>query len=157
MTTTRKATDRPHILIVGDDQDLSTFLSEGLMMGGFWTSTIASGIQAIEVFRLRGFDLVLIDALIGGMDVVELIRRLRTPGSETAGRTDVPLFIIAGSLDEVDPEAISAAGSDGLLLPPIELETLIPALFGAVDEWRTNHPDRPWADQIAQLKPETAG
>ncbi len=153
--TTRKSTDRPHVLIVGDDQDLSTFLSEGLMMGGFWTSTIASGIQAIEVFRLRGFDLVLIDALIGGMDVVELTRRLRMPGSETSERTDVPLFIIAGSLDEVDPEAISAAGSDGLLLPPIELETLIPALFGAVDEWRSRHPDRPWADQVAQLKPES--
>lgn len=154
MNRTRKSSDRPHVLIVGDDQDLTTFLGEGLMMGGFWTSTIASAIQALEVFRLRSFDLVLVDAMLSGLGVAELIRRLRAGDSEHSQRTDIPLYIIAGSLDEVDPEEIAEAGSDGLLLPPIELDELIPVLFAAVDEWRELHPDRAWADQAAQLKLE---
>jgi CheY-like chemotaxis protein len=146
----RSATERPHVLILGDDQDLSLFLSEGLTMGGFWISVIASGIQALEVFRLRTFDLVLVDAAMKGMGALEVIRRLRLPGAEDAPRTDIPILVIAGSLDEIDPHEVAEVGANGLLLPPIELEVLIPVLFRTVDEWRHEHPDRPWADQVAQ-------
>lgn len=151
-TDQRSATARPHILILGDDQDLTTFLSEGLTIGGFWTSVIASGIQALEVFRLRTFDLVLIDVTLKGMGALEVIRRLRLPGAEDAPRTDIPILAIAADLEEADPEEVSAAGADGLLIPPIELEELIPALFRIVDDWRRAHPDRPWADQLAQQR-----
>ena len=150
MSGDRCATVRPHVLIVGDDQDLTLFLGEGLTIGGFWTSSIASGLQALEVFRLRTFDLVLIDATLSGMGAVELVRRLGTPGNENAPRGDLPILIIAGGLDEVDAEEVSAAGSDGLLLPPLEIEELVPGLFAIVDDWRRRHPDRPWADQAAQ-------
>lgn len=150
----RSATTRPHVLIVGDDPDLSGFLSEGLTIGGFWTSVIASGIQALEVFRLRTFDLVLVDAALKGLGALEVIRRLRTPEAEDAPRTDIPIIAIAGSIDEVDPLEIVEIGADGLLLPPIELESLIPALFRIVDDWREKHPDRPWADQAAQQQTE---
>ena len=43
----QSALERPHVLIVSDDEDLSAFL--GLVYGGFWTSTVASGIQTLEV------------------------------------------------------------------------------------------------------------
>jgi CheY-like chemotaxis protein len=148
----RSATERPHVLIVGDDQDLSGFLSEALTVGGFWTSVIASGIQALEVFRLRTFDLVLVDAALKGLGALEVIRRLRLPGAEDAPRTDIPILVIAGGLDEIDAQDVAKVGADGLLLPPIEIEVLIPALFRIVDEWRASHPDRPWADQAAQAK-----
>jgi CheY-like chemotaxis protein len=139
-------------LIIGDDEDLSGFLSEGLTLGGFWTSVIASGIQALEVFRLRTFDLVLIDAALKGLGPTELTRRLRRPNLENAPRTDIPLFVIAGSLDEIDPQDAADAGADGVLLPPIELEELIPMLFHIVYAWRSKHPGRPWADEAAQAK-----
>lgn len=148
----RSASERPHVLILGDDQDLSQFLSEGLTIGGFWTSIIASGIQALEVFRLRTFDLVLVDAALKGMGALEVISRLRLPGAEDAPRTDIPILVIAGNLDEIDPHEAVEFGADGLLLPPIELDELIPALFRIVDNWRREHPNRPWADQIAQQK-----
>lgn len=154
MRTERSATERPHVLIVGDDQGLTSFLSEGLTIGGFWTSVIASGIQALEVFRLRTFDLVLLDATLSGLGATELIRRLRLPGTEDAPRTDIPILVIAGDLSEIDPEEAASAGSNGLLLPPIDIEELVPALFIVVDQWRRQHPDRAWADQLAQLRPE---
>ena len=145
--------ERPHVLIVGDDQDLSGFLSDGLTMGGFWTSVVASGIQALEVFRLRTFDVVIVDAALKGLGPLELVRRLRLPGSDDALRTDIPVLVIAGGLDEIAPQDVADAGADGLMLPPVELETLIPSLFRIVDEWRDAHPDRPWADKAAQAKP----
>ena len=60
----RQSNERPHVLIVSDDPDLAEFLVEGLPLGGFWTSAIANGLQALEVFRLRQFDLIVVLSLI---------------------------------------------------------------------------------------------
>lgn len=145
-------THRPHVLIVTDDEGLRDFLAEGLIYGGFWTSVIASGLQVLEVFRLRTFDLVLIDAALGGMGALEVIRRLRgrsNRGPASGPRTDVPILVIAAGPHEVDPEEAASAGADGILVAPLELETLVPYLHQVVAAWRADHPDRPWADEIA--------
>jgi len=153
MTSQQSVSARPHALIVTDDPDLRDFLAEGLVYGGFWTSAIASGLQVLEVFRLRTFDLVLIDAALGGMGALEVIRRLRgrsSRGPADGPRTDVPILIIAADPSEVSEEEARDAGADGVLVAPLELETLVPHLHGVVAEWRAAHPDRPWADVAAQ-------
>jgi len=92
----RKANERPHLLIVTDDRDLADFLGEGLVHAGFWTSVIASAIQTLEVFRLRTFDLAIVDASLSGLGAIELVRRLRSTDDTAATRTDIPIMLIAG-------------------------------------------------------------
>lgn len=149
----RSATERPHILIVTDDPGLAAFLGEGLVMLGFWTSVIASAIQTLEVFRLRTFDLAIVDAALSGFGAAELVRRLRSTSEDGATRTDIPILVIAGSEAETDAESVASSGGDGLLLPPLELDELAAKLFAIVDRWRADHPDRPYADELAQRKP----
>lgn len=151
----RSVAARPHLLIVSDDADLAAFLGEGLLLAGFWTSVVASAIQALEVFRLRSFDLVLIDAALAGVGGLELTRRLRGRSDRAASdrpRTDVPIMLVTGAAGTVTPEAAAAAGADAVLDPPLELEELAPRLFTAVAAWRATHPDRPWADATAMQK-----
>jgi DNA-binding response OmpR family regulator len=136
------ALQRPHILIVTDDWGLSDFLGEGLVYAGFWTSVIASALQTLEVFRLRSFDAIVLDADLGGIGSLELLRRLQ-------GRTDIPVLLISsvpGTLDAAEQQSL---GIDRVLYPPIELEDLARELFAIVGTWRANHPDRPWADEAA--------
>lgn len=149
----RSATERPHVLIVTDDRGLADFLGEGLLQAGFWTSVIASEIQTLEVFRLRTFDLAIIDAALSGLGAIDLIRRLRSAGDQGATRTDIPILVIAGSPEEISADEVAAAGADGLLLPPLELTDLAVQLFATADHWRSAHPDRPYADELAQRKP----
>lgn len=146
---------RPHVLIVSDDPDLATFLGEGLLYAGFWTSTVASALQALEVFRLRSFDLVLVDAALAGLGGFELVRRLRghgrgggaaESGVTVAARTDVPLLMIAGAAGAIGEGEAHDAGADGVLEPPLDLEELAPRLFAEVLDWRMAHPGRAWAD-----------
>jgi two-component system, OmpR family, phosphate regulon response regulator PhoB len=148
------ALQRPHVLIVSDDPELTEFLGEGLIYAGFWTSVIASAVQALEVFRLRSFDVVVLDAALGGMGAIELLRRLRgrSDRATTAERTDVPILVIAASSDELDPVLAEQAGANGVVVAPIELEQLAADLGRAVSTWRALHPDRKWADEVA-LRP----
>src|SRR3954452_24425277 len=106
---------RPHALIISDDESLSGFLGEGLVFGGFWTSVIASEIQALEVFRLRGFDLVIVDAALRGLGALEMIRRLRSADDSPGVRADAPILLIAEGPDEMNRETAVRAGADDLL------------------------------------------
>jgi DNA-binding response OmpR family regulator len=149
MTAADSALARPHVLIVTDDGDLSAFLAEGFVYGGFWTSTVASGIQTLEVFRLRTFDVALIDAALGDLNAVEVVRRLRglsDRGTADTPRTDIPILLIAASAAELESLDTGATGIDGTLVAPLDLEQIVPYLHGVVADWRAAHPDRPWAD-----------
>lgn len=144
--------ERPHVLIISDDPSLATFLSEGLPLGGFWTSVIASGLQALEVFRLRQFDLVAIDAALQSFDAFELIRRLRGRSPRASGaspRTTAP-FVVFGAIPAVDDPALERdLGIAARFEPPVELEDIVPALHRVFAQWRADHPDTPLADAAA--------
>ncbi len=159
MTTpqrTRLSSERPHILIVTSDEDLRAFLAEGLLFGGFWTSSVASGMQALEVFRLRTFDAVLLDLDVNGFGGIEVTRRLRGPldadvhESARPGLTDVPIVMIAANPMPETRESARTVGVDDFLTPPIEIDDLVPYLFAVVDEWRRTHPGRLFADQASR-------
>lgn len=145
--------ERPHVLIISDDPSLAEFLSQGLPLGGFWTSLIASGLQALEVFRLRQFDLIAIDASLQSFDAVELMRRLRgiSPRADgTPARTSAP-FIVFGALSP-SPNAPSDddLGIAARIQPPVELEAVVPVLHGVFAQWRATHPDVPLADAASR-------
>ncbi|MGH2560111.1 MAG: response regulator [Thermomicrobiales bacterium] len=146
------ALERPHVLIVSDDQGLAEFLTEGLVYGGFWTSVVASGIQTLELFRLRSFDLILIDAALQGLSATDVIRRLRfsSDASQDGPRTDVPILIIAAAEEEAPMEEMIDAGANGRLVAPLDLDHLVPKLHAVVAKWRREHPGRPFADEAAQ-------
>jgi len=136
------ALQRPHVLIVTEDPDLSDFLGEGLVYAGFWTSVIASALQTLEVFRLRSFDAIVLDSELGGIGAIELLRRLQ-------GRTDIPILLIDSQPGALEAAGLQSLGLDRVLYPPIELEVLAAELHTLVGEWRASHPDRPWADEAA--------
>jgi DNA-binding response OmpR family regulator len=145
------ALQRPHVLIVSDDSDLTDFLGEGLVYAGFWTSVIASAVQAMEVFRLRTFDLMIVDAELGGIGATEFVRRLRghSDRANVTGRTDIPIMAIASG-QETNPAPLLEAGADMAVSAPIELDELARDLTDLVQRWRAAHPGRPWADVAAQ-------
>lgn len=148
MTTVRRGGFLPHALIVSDDPGLSSFLGEGLLMSGFWTSVVASALQALEVFRLRSFDIVIIDGELAGLGARELLKRFHglDDGGSTIARTDVPIIVISSIADDSARDELIANGAAAVFTAPIELADVAMQLQDIVHEWREVHPDRPWAD-----------
>jgi CheY-like chemotaxis protein len=144
----QRTNERPHVLLVTDDPGLSEFFSEGLPLGGFWVSVIASGLQALEVFRLRQFDLVVVDAEMQSFDAMEFLRRLRgvshlDPGSPA--RTSAPVILIE-TVQPKTPRPVEALGIESTLVAPIELDDAVRELHQVFAAWRQSNPDEPLAD-----------
>ena len=142
-----RVSQRPHIVILTDDPDLRDFLGQGLLLAGFWTSAIASGIQAIEVFRMRRFDLIIMDAHIRGLSALEIVHRLRGTGTRGGEPlTLIPIAIIDADPDPAARQELSWAGDVAFLDPPLELEDVANRLMASVAAWRAANPGEPWAD-----------
>lgn len=145
----RQQYERPHVLIVSDDMSLSTFLDEGLPLGGFWTSVIASGLQALEVFRLRQFDLVVIDAALQTFGAMEFVRRLRgvsDRATSSAPRTTAPIVIISEEPVEISAGDRESLGISRTLHAPLELDDVARELHEVFQEWREANPHAPLSD-----------
>ncbi len=145
----RRANERPHVLVVSDDPSLSEFLQEGLPLGGFWVSVIAGGLQALEVFRLRQFDLITLDAGLQSFDPVEFLRRLRGVSiRDRAGaeRSRAPVVVIHPTPEREMGFDASELDVSVQLVPPIDLDDVVRTLHEVFEEWRAAHPGTPLAD-----------
>jgi DNA-binding response OmpR family regulator len=150
----RRTNERPHVLVVTDDLDLAEFLVEGLPLGGFWASLIANGLQALEVFRLRQFDLIVLDADLRNFEALEFLRRLR--GVSTLDRSREPRTLAPVVLIHATPESTVAVNDQELGIaaqhfPPLELEDIVRSLHEVFQAWRQDHPDTPLADSSSSL------
>lgn len=151
----RKHSERPHVLIISDDASLTAFLSEGLPLGGFWTTVIASGLQALEIFRIRQFDLIVLDWELGSFGAHELLRRLRGVSSRSsaeAARTSAPVVLITEHPVELAEEEWILLGVNRMLHAPLELEEIVRELHAVFDEWRYAFPDVPLSDNPLRSK-----
>lgn len=129
-------TERPEVLIITADIGLGRFLSEGLLQDGFWPSIVGGGLQALEVFRLRQFDVVIIDATVGDLPAGLLARRLRSDqphNNERPTRTTAPLLLIAADKAEVDQIADADRGIfSTVLLAPLEIDEIANSIDAAL-------------------------
>ena len=124
-------------------------------MWGFWTTVIASGLQALEVFRLRQFDLIVIDWELQSFGALELLKRLRglsTRTSTSEPRTTAPVVLISEQLADVPPEDIERLGIKRLLSAPLELDEVARELHSVFEEWRSAYPDVPLSDEPARTR-----
>ncbi len=151
----RQTNERPHVLVVTDDRSLSEFLAEGLPLGGFWVSVIASGIQALEVFRLRSFDIVVIDAGLQSFQAMELIGRLRGKSTRVQGnepRTLAPLVIVSERDLKISGEDRHDLAIAAVLQAPLEIDEIVRQLHDIFGRWRQDNPDALLADSANFLR-----
>jgi CheY-like chemotaxis protein len=138
--------------VVSDDRSLADFLGEGLVMGGFWTSLISHGLQVLEVFRLRQFDLIVVDRDLGSFDALELIERLRgrsDRAADSAPRTTAPIVVVSSGDAGITPEMQQDLDIAAILQAPIELEDAVRTLHEVFAAWRSGHPNAPLADDAS--------
>jgi len=121
---TKTPARRLAVLCVEDNPYGRVILNTILTELGHRADFVASGEEAVDAVK-RGYDVVLMDVTLPGIDGLEATRRIRAlPGA--AGRT--PIVGISGRSENGDEDAARAAGMDSYLRKPISPSTLSEAI-----------------------------
>ena len=122
---TAPATAAARILLVDDDVELASMLSEYLTVEGFETVCAHSGENGIEQAARHPFDAIVLDVMLPGVNGIEVLRRLRE-------RSPVPVLMLTARGDHVDRIVGLELGADDYVpkpCPPRELVARLRAIL----------------------------
>ncbi len=116
------------ILIAEDEDRIASFVDKGLTSNGFTTTLVADGESALQYAITGGFDLVILDIGLPGMDGL------------TAARTIVekqisPVLILTAFSQRDLVDRAARAGAMAYLVKPFDKAALIPAIQLAIARW----------------------
>jgi len=106
------------ILLVDDDAELCSLLSEFLRREGFTVDCEHEGAGGLEHASREGIDLVVLDVMLPGLDGFEILRRLRT-------RSKVPVIMLTARGEDVDRIVGLELGADDYLPKPFNPKELV--------------------------------
>ena len=110
------------IALVDDDRNILTSVSIALQAEGFITRVYTDGASALKAFADNPPDMGVFDIKMPQMDGMELLRRLRETGGETAA---MPVIFLTSKDDELDEALGLAMGADDYISKPFSQRLLI--------------------------------
>lgn len=140
------------ILIVDDDPDIREVLSVLLGSEGYLVTEAENGQMALDLLlgdvENNGFELVILDILMPGMDGMEVCARIREESS-------VPvLFLTARSKDQDMVAAYTSGGDDYLVKPFSQTELLLKVKSLIRRHTEYNTPERETQDEYTRILAE---
>jgi two-component system, OmpR family, response regulator MprA len=109
---------RERILVVDDQQDVTTILARGLRREGYDVTTATDGDRALETLRGWKPDAFVLDVAMPGADGLALCRVVR------GERPDAAIVLLAARDGVIDQVAGLDAGADDYLIKPFNLAIL---------------------------------
>jgi DNA-binding response OmpR family regulator len=128
-STIKGAGTRRRVLIVEDEPDLARVVKRHVEGIGCEAHIAYSGEDAIEK-ATEGFDLVLLDVMLPGIDGLEVCRRLRLR------RLYMPVLMLTARSSDIDKVMGLESGADDYLTKPFSVQELlarIKAMFRRMD------------------------
>src|SRR5262245_15512499 len=101
-------------LIVEDDPAIRELVRLHLTLGSFDVTELGDGIRALQVGRSTGFDLIVLDLMLPGVDGISLCRAFRDEGANQA----TPILMLTARDSESDKVLGLESGADDYLTKP---------------------------------------
>jgi DNA-binding response OmpR family regulator len=114
----------PEILVVEDDAAVRDVVEHALSREGLGTRTAASGEEALGVLEGHGFDLVVLDVMMPGMDGISVCREIRA-GAVGERNRDVPVIMLTARNDETSVVVGLEVGADDYVTKPFSPRELV--------------------------------
>jgi CheY-like chemotaxis protein len=120
--------DTPYILIVDDEWMNRELLNAYLNLGGYRVGEANSGEKALEMIAEEAPALVMLDVHLSGISGFEVCRRLKDDATTRA----IPILMVTALDSPEDQQQAAAAGADGFVAKPFEMETLLAQVRSAL-------------------------
>ena len=107
------------ILIVEDDSTTADFIARGLTDSGYEVAIATNGHDGIDQARTGGYDVIILDRMMPGMDGLEMLTKIRADGNT------VPVIVLSALANLDERVKGLRAGSDDYLAKPFALAELM--------------------------------
>lgn len=100
------------VLVIEDDQDVASYLNKGLRESDYAVDHASDGKEGMMLAASEGYDVMIVDRMLPGMDGLNIIKTIRATGNQT------PVLILS-ALGDVDArvEGLRGGGDDYLTKP----------------------------------------
>ena len=124
----RQTDDSQKTVLVVDDEELSIELVRNIFMNqpGYELLTATSGDAALEILKVGGVDLVLLDLEMPGINGLEVFRRIK----ETC---DIPVVFMTATKDLSTMEKARELGVEDYITKPFMPQILLETVYGALN------------------------
>jgi two-component system, OmpR family, response regulator len=122
------------VLLVEDEQRLSSTLTRGLKAEGFVVVAVGTGVEGLHEAVENSFDVVVLDIMLPGHSGYEVLRRMRQQNVWT------PVLMLTAKDGEYDETDAFDLGADDYLTKPFSFRVLVARLRALV---RRGAPERP--------------
>ncbi|MBS7527023.1 response regulator transcription factor [Fusibacter paucivorans] len=106
------------ILVVEDDLKIARFIELELKHEGFEVSTANDGRTGLEMGLEGGFDLIILDIMLPGLNGMEVCRRIRL-------NSEIPIIMLTAKDDTMDKVMGLDFGADDYMTKPFAIEELL--------------------------------
>jgi len=110
--------EKPYILVVDDDPNISRLVQLYLEKEGFEVRTAARGDDAVNEFRRLPPDLILLDVMLPGMDGYQVLRAVRRSGA-------IPVIMLTARDETFDKVLGLELGADDYMTKPFDAKELV--------------------------------
>jgi len=110
---------REKVLVVDDDEKITSMLRRGLAFEGYSVTTASNGMDGLRQMLEEDPDLLILDVMMPQIDGWEVVRRIREGGSE------VPILMLTAKDEVSDRVKGLDLGADDYLVKPFALEELL--------------------------------
>ncbi len=108
----------PNILVVDDDREIRTMLSEYLEKNGLNATAVGDADSTRRALREADYDLIVLDLMLPHESGLEICRDLRA-------RSDIPIIMLTALGDEVDRIVGLEVGADDYMAKPFNPRELL--------------------------------
>ena len=107
------------VLIAEDEPRISAFVEKGLAANGFAVTVVTDGVSAYDYAVTGGFDLMILDIGLPGLDGFAVLRKLRD------ARNSIPVIVLTARDSVQDTVAGLEGGADDYMPKPFRFEELL--------------------------------
>ncbi len=107
-----------HILIVEDEPEIAMLERDYLEANGYETTVIADGQEAVQAILKGGYDLLVLDLMLPGMNGYDICRQVRE-------KTDVPILMVTARTESIDKIRGLGLGADDYVAKPFDPAELV--------------------------------
>ncbi len=132
-TPSARADEARHVLVVEDEPQMRSMITDNLEFDGYRVTAVASGEEAMAAMNGQQFALLLVDMMLPGMSGFDVCQALRARGNH------VPIVVLTALTEERDRVRGLDIGADDYVSKPFSVRELLARVRAQVrrDDWHS--------------------